>query len=193
MGHKCFISFKTQDADYKEIIQNQLDIDFVDKSLNNPINSDDENYIMRKIREDYLKDSTVTIALIGAYSAEYSWFQNQQYIKREMQASLYGSPNGILGVVLPEVTDKIYLGDYTCSECGEKHSRVKIDNETTIREFNYNYYLPKSDSKCCWTSNDRYAVLVKWEDFKDNPNYFVDLAFEKRSDPIVNKIKVYPK
>ena len=65
MGHKCFISFKTKDSDYKDYIQNDLDLDMIDKSLNDPIDSEDEDYIMRKIREDYLSDSTVTIFLIG--------------------------------------------------------------------------------------------------------------------------------
>lgn len=43
---------------------------------------------MRKIREDYLSDSTVTIHLIGAESSENNIWQNQNYIKRELQASL---------------------------------------------------------------------------------------------------------
>lgn len=73
MAHKCFISFKTEDMDYKKKIQEDMDIDMIDKSLDEPINSDDEDYIMRKIREDYLADSTVTIYLIGEYSAENSF------------------------------------------------------------------------------------------------------------------------
>ena len=64
MAHKCFISFKTEDMDYKKKIQEDMDIDMIDKSLDEPINSDDEDYIMRKIREDYLADSTVTISII---------------------------------------------------------------------------------------------------------------------------------
>ena len=63
--HKCFISFKTHDMEFKKYIQENLAVDMIDKSLNEPINSQDEDYIMRKIREDYLKDSTVTIHLIG--------------------------------------------------------------------------------------------------------------------------------
>ena len=59
--HKCFISFKTENTSYKNYIQYNLNVDMIDKSLNEPINSDDEDYIMRKIREDYLSDSTVTI------------------------------------------------------------------------------------------------------------------------------------
>ena len=105
MGHKCFISFKTEDLDYKKKIQDELDIDMIDKSLDEAIDSNDEDYIMRKIREDYLSDSTVTIFIIGLYSAEYSFLQNQNFIKRELQASLYdgegNTKSGILGVVLP--------------------------------------------------------------------------------------------
>ena len=137
MGHKCFISFKTVDKDYKEEIQD-MDIDMIDKSLNEPIDSKDEDYIMRKIREDYLSDSTVTIFLIGEKSAENSWGVDQTYIKRELQASLYNGAgntrNGILGIVLPAMTNKIYKGQYTCSTCGGVHNSVAINNDTTIRE-----------------------------------------------------------
>ena len=55
MGHKCYISFKTEDSDYKTEIQN-MGIDMVDKSLNEAIDSDNEDYIMRKIRDDYFLD-----------------------------------------------------------------------------------------------------------------------------------------
>ncbi|MCC6721133.1 MAG: TIR domain-containing protein [Bacteroidia bacterium] len=68
MAHKCFISFKTTDFTYKRHILENLKVDLVDKSLHEAINSDDEDYIMRKIREDYLRDSTVTIHLIGSQS-----------------------------------------------------------------------------------------------------------------------------
>lgn len=197
MGHRCFISFKSYDIDYKKYIQDNLDIDMIDKSLNEPIDSNDEDYIMRKIREDYLSDSTVTIFLIGSYSAENTSFIDQTYIKRELQASLYNGSgntrNGILGVVLPDMTNSIYKGKYTCSTCGDEHSSVNVNNDTTIREFNYNYYLPKSDDKCCWTEDDRYCVLVKWDDFCNKPEDYIEQAFQKRTAPIASKVKVYPK
>ena len=59
MSHKCYISFKTEDEDYKSEIQKMKEageLDYIDKSLNDPIDSDDPDYIMRKIREDYLSD-----------------------------------------------------------------------------------------------------------------------------------------
>jgi hypothetical protein len=194
MGHKCFISFKTENSEYKDYIQNDLDVDMIDKSLDDPIESDDEEYIMRKIREDYLSDSTVTIFLIGNHSAENSFLQNQNFIKRELQASLYNSQNnsksGILGVVLPAMYDSIFGGSYNCSVCGGSHNTVKVNDNTTIKEFSYNYYIP--NDKCAWAEDDRYCVLAKWGDFIVKPETFIDKAFDKRESAISSKTKVKP-
>lgn len=194
MSHKCFISFKTKDKEYKRYIQEDLKIDMIDKSLNTPINSTDEDYIMRKIREDYLSDSTVTIHLIGEYSAENSLYENQAYIKRELQASLYNgennTKNGILGIVLPNMYDKIFKGSEVCSVCGKSHNIVCINDSTVVKEFSYNYYIPKDG--CSWSEEDRFCVLVKWSDFVKNPELYINKAFDKRSSPISAKTKVRP-
>lgn len=194
MGHRCFISFKTEDISYKKKIQDELDIDMIDKSLDEPINSDDEDYIMRKIREDYLSDSTVTIFLIGLHSAENSWCQDQAFIKRELQASLYNgqnnTKNGILGIVLPEMYGNIFKGSIHCSICGNNHNYVNVNDNTTIKEFSYNYYIPHN--KCAWTEDDRYCILVKWDDFVANPEFYIDKAFDKRTSIISSKTKVKP-
>ncbi len=194
--HKCFISFKTHDIKYKEYIQDSLDVDMIDKSLNEPIKSEDEDYIMRKIRGDYLKDSTVTIHLIGTESAKNNYFQDQSYIKRELQASLSdtsaGRRNGVLGVVLPSMYGNIFKGERWCSICNTNHDDVRIDDNTTVTEFNYNYYPPLDDGKHAWGEEDRYCVLVKWVDFIRSPNKYIDQAFDKRSSDIVKKIKVRP-
>lgn len=194
MSHKCFISFKTEDKEYKRYIQEDLKIDMIDKSLNTPINSTDEDYIMRKIREDYLSDSTVTIHLIGEYSAENSLYENQAYIKRELQASLYNgennTKNGILGIVLPNMYDKIFKGSEVCSVCGKSHNIVCINDSTVVKEFSYNYYIPKDG--CSWSEEDRFCVLVKWSDFVKNPELYINKAFDKRSSLISAKTKVRP-
>lgn len=195
MGHKCFISFKSTDMDYKKYIQNQLDVDMIDKSLNEPINSVDEDYIMKVIRRDYLNDSTVTICLIGSNSAENLHpYINQYYIKKELQASLSNTSisrkNGILGVVLPSMYDQVFQGGQLCSSCGETHSIVKINDQTVIKEFSYNYYIP--NNKCAWSDDDHYCVLVKWDHFIKSPNIYIEEAFEKRNAPIASKTKVRP-
>jgi hypothetical protein len=169
----------------------------IDKSLNSPIDSDDEDYIMQKIREDYLSDSTVTIHLIGSCSAENLGCQEQRFIKRELQASLYNGKvnprSGILGVVLPSVELQIYKGSINCSECEDKHNIniVAIGDSTVVSEFSNNYYIP--NNRCCHREEDRYCVLVKWKDFCADPEKHINDAFNKRSEPIANKVKVYGK
>ena len=199
MGHKCFISFKKEDESYKKAIQSWADnnkVDMIDKSLDEPINSTNEEYIMQKIRRDYLSDSTVTIFLIGNYSAEDLGHEEQKYIKRELQASLYNgvgnSRSGILGVVLPQMYEKIYKGSYQCSRCGGTHNWVAIGDNTVIKEFSANYYL-NSHGKCSYTEDDRYCVLVKWDEFKQTPNDYIEQAFNKRSQSIADDVVVYPK
>jgi hypothetical protein len=197
MAHRVFISHKREDKAYKNYIQNNLGVDMIDKSLNEPIDSDDEDYVMRKIREDYLSDSTVTIFLIGSYSSETLGQDEQVYIKRELQASLFdgksNSKNGILGIVLPEMYDNIYTGSGICKTCGNSHNYVKINDTTVIKEFSYNYYIP--NNKCAWSEDDRYCVLVKWDDFKidaKSAEKYIDKAFDKRKSEISSKTKVRP-
>lgn len=192
--HKCFISFKTEDFSYKKYIQDNLNIDFIDKSLNEAIDSDDEDYIMRKIRENYLSDSTVTIHLIGSKSSEILGWDEQRFIKRELQASLYNgtgnTKNGILGVVLPSIYTMVYQGASICNKCGKSHNQVAINDYSVVKEFSYNYYLPPE--KCSWNEDDRYCVLAKWDDFIVNPEFFIDQAFDKREHPISKSTKVRP-
>mgnify|MGYP003440268842 CR=1 len=154
MGHKCFISFKTEDTIYKEESQSWVGenkIDMIDKSLNDPIDSEDEDYIVRKIREDHISDSSVTIFLIGKHSAENLGWNQQKYIKRELRASLYNGEgntrSGILGVVLPDMYSSIYQGGYHCSICGGEHFYLRLRDDTVIKEFSKNYFL-NNHGKC---------------------------------------------
>ena len=194
MGHKCYISFKTEDLIYKRHILTKLNIDMIDKSLNEPIDSDDEDYIMQRIRTEYLADSSVTIHLIGSRSAENLGQYEQRFIKRELQASLYNGENsprsGILGIVLPEVAANVYKGSYQCVVCNGNHTYVGINGSTTVKEFSYNYYIP--NDKCCHSEDERYCVLVNWPDFCANPDTWIEAAYTKRLAPIADKVKVYP-
>ena len=199
MGHKCFISYKKEDREYKDKLQNSiLQGQIIDKTLDRVINSEDGEYVMRKIREDYLSDSTVTIFLIGSHSSEHEGCDffgrpHNYFIKKELQASLYNGPgntrNGILGIVLPEMYDFIYKGEKHCSICGKMHNIVQIDENTTINEFSANYYI-KPHEKCAWSEEERYCVLVRWDDFINDPNTYIDQAYNKRSSSIANKVRV---
>jgi hypothetical protein len=66
------------------------------------VSSRDTDYVMRRIRELYLRDSTVTIVLVGRCT----W--SRRFVDWELQASLRrpasGHPNGLLGILLDSNT-----------------------------------------------------------------------------------------
>jgi hypothetical protein len=68
------------------------------------VNSADTDYVMRRIRELYLRDSSVTLVLIGRCT----WAR--RFVDWEIQASLrHGeltTPKGLLGIVLPSAGDR---------------------------------------------------------------------------------------
>lgn len=196
---KCFISFKKEDNWYKDyLIEQYGSSNFINKALDRWIDSEDGDYIMQVIRQDYLCDSTVTLFLIGEHSSENEGYDRTGYdknyfIKRELAASLYNGTsntrNGILGIVLPSMYEKIYKGSYICPTCGRSHNYVSINDSTAIREFSKNYYIEPRPG-CAWSENDRYCVLVKWDDFISNPEPSIELAFSKRFSEIANKIVI---
>ena len=65
--------------------------------------SNNPQYIMRKIREDKLEDSTVTIVLVGSCT------HSRRYVDWEVKASLQSGqslPNGLIAINLPYMGSK---------------------------------------------------------------------------------------
>ena len=194
--HNCFISFKKENSIYKNKILDKLGEERIQgRALDRWIDSNDIEYVMQKIREEYMKNTSVTIFLIGSHSSEKEgsdiYGDKNAFIKKELQATLYDGKgfrrSGLLGVVLPEMEDKIYLGDYICSECGGKHRWVNISDDTVIKEFSANYYL-KKDAGCCYTEAGRFCVLVKYSEFINDPDKYINKAFEKLDEPICKEV-----
>lgn len=195
---KCFISYKKEDGRYKDFLIKRFGSDeFIDKSLDKTIDSEDGEYVMQVIREEYLRDSTVTIFIIGTHSSENEgsddYGDKNFFIKRELRASLHNGKgntrNGILGVVLPDMYAKIYRGSYMCGTCAQNHNHVAINDDTVIREFSANYYMQPHNG-CSWSEDDRYCVLVKWDDFIVSPEPYIEQAFNKRNSKLVEKVRI---
>lgn len=114
--HKVFISYHHEDQDEVEQFIETFDHEhniFIARALGvemeeDIIDSDNPDYVMQRIRELFLKDSTVTIVLIG--KCTYA----RRYVDWEIQASLRQgdtvTPNGLLGVKLPSYNKKGFPG-----------------------------------------------------------------------------------
>jgi hypothetical protein len=111
---KCFISY--HHADESEVATFIRTFDhvtnmFISRGLGaamsgDIINSNNSDYIMSKIRQDFLANSTVTLVIIG----NCTWAR--RYVDWELQASLRSGektiPNGVLGIKLPSFSSGQY-------------------------------------------------------------------------------------
>ncbi len=103
--HKTFISYHHEDEDevkdFIETFDYKHDV-FIARAIGmnqEIIDSTKTDYVMRRIRELYLGDSTVTTVLIG----KCTWAR--RYVDWEIQASLRSkNPNGLVGITLPSAS-----------------------------------------------------------------------------------------
>ncbi|MGK8508192.1 TIR domain-containing protein [Nocardia asiatica] len=104
--HKCFISYHGEDVDEVSTFLDDFGTEFIAKTIgvtdeDDFIDSEDTDYIMSRIRQDYLGNSTVTIVLIG----KCTWAR--KYVDWEVFSSLRDSKhskvNGLLAIELPSV------------------------------------------------------------------------------------------
>lgn len=103
--HKCFISYHHADDEEVAAFIDQFSDVFIARvvgvsdSDDDLINSNDSDYVMRRIRELYLTDSTVTIVMVG----KCTWAR--RYVDWEIASTLrndYSNKrSGLMGVTLP--------------------------------------------------------------------------------------------
>jgi len=102
---KCFISYyKGDEAAVIKFVEDFGEV-FIPKVIgtgvgDDLIDSENSEYIISKIRTDYISDSTVTICMIGECT------HGRRFVDWELKASLkrgLNYPNGLLGILLPDL------------------------------------------------------------------------------------------
>lgn len=106
--HKCFVSYHHADqVEVEKFIDTFGDV-FVAKALgvsdeDDFIDSNDTDHVMRRIREKYLTDSTVTIVLVG----KCTWAR--RYVDWEIMSTLRNDSknkrSGLVGITLPSAAN----------------------------------------------------------------------------------------
>lgn len=82
------------------------------------IDSTNTDYVMGRIREKYLKDSTVTIVLLGSCT------HSRRYVDWEIKSSLRQgnyTPNGLIGIVLPSQNNSAHLPPRFAANWNQEH------------------------------------------------------------------------
>ncbi len=176
--HKVFISHHhNNDQAYKDALLSMngegLNRIFIDGSVDTGDISEDlsDEQIRRKIRDEYLRDTTVTIVLVGTET------KDRKHVDWEIHSSMFdGSVNkksGIFVVVLPSVDNDYYTAAHGDNEKAmiypeKTHGWISIDNRA---EYERRYpYLSSRVIDNLLVKNVKMSV-VQWNKiFNDRAN-----------------------
>lgn len=123
-------------------------------------NSNDSQYIMRKIRENKLQDSTVTIVLVGNCT------HSRRYVDWEVKASLQQGqslPNGLIAINLPYMGNTGYLPSRVSANV------IRDANNKDIGYARY-YTYPSSKKQLKGWIEDAYDARTQRASLIKNPN-----------------------
>lgn len=185
--HKVFITYHhANDQEYKETLlkaNEQYDL-FVDASVDTGDIDDnlDDDTIRQKIRDEYLKDSTVTIVLIGLQT------KYRKHVDWEIYSSMYNGKvnkqSGILVINLP-VTGCTYF-TATHGEDEKKKIYSTTTSWTTIEsraEYEKRYpYMPDRIIDNLLNPDVKISV-TNWANIKDDVSklsFLIDATYNDR-------------
>ena len=186
--HKVFISYHNKnDQYYKERLleisaQHQI---FIDQSVDTGDISDDlsDSAIREKIRDEYLRDSTVTVVLVGTETS------GRKHVDWEIYSSMLdGAVNkksGILVVNLPSTNCTYYDTRHDGEKAAvypENTSWISIDNRA---EYERRYpYLPDRIIDNLLVPAAKVSV-VNWSKFENDPGklaFLIEATFADRAN-----------
>ena len=158
--HKCFLSYHAEDAEEVLTFVESFGEIFIPRvigiSEDEPwVGSDNVEYILDKIREDYLSDSTVTIVLVGRCT----WAR--KFVDWEIYSSLRRGKvnrlNGLMAIELPGVADSGRLPDRV-------RDNIKRDAQGVDIGYARYYAYPGSGSRLrSWIEDSFQARTIRSE------------------------------
>lgn len=187
MAHKVFISYHhANDQYYKDSLVKlgeENDI-FVDHSVDTGDISDDltDQQIREKIRDEYLKESTVTIVLVGTET------KNRKHIDWEIFSSMYdgkvNKKSGIIVINLPS-TETTFCHAAHSGEHENVFPQISSWSSVTERtEYEKRYpYMPARiiDN---WLKEAKISAIC-WDELTvEKLKYMIEKAFEDRTNCI---------
>ena len=185
--HKTFISYHhANDQYYKEDLV-RLGKDcriFIDQSVDTGDISDNlkDEVIREKIRDEYLRDSTVSIVLVGLET------KGRKHVDWEIYSSMIdgkvNKKSGLLVVNLPVTNSPFFV---TAPHEGERTLYPEIPNWCSIdhrSEYECRYpYVPERIIDNLLNPKAKISV-TRWETIENNPHnlrFLIDAAFQSRT------------
>lgn len=209
MGNKIFISYKYMDSnvyplknmptiarDYVDILQRKLEREnHINKGEKDGEDlSDFKDETIASHLRDKIYDSSVTIVLISPNMKE-SGSEDDQWIPWEISYSLKEinrndrrkTPNALIAVVLPDRNNsyEYFIKNNACySDCT---CRTLYTSRlfTILAKNMFNINEPEfidCDKTDVFAGDCSYIQSVKWHDFMQDPNYYIEKALEIKNN-----------
>ena len=208
MGRKIFVSYKHEDKDvyllpncyypgtardYVDYLMGYFKGDIYKGEGNEDLSEFKDETIKTRLKNK-IHDSSITLVLISPNMKNRSKIENDQWIPWEISYSLKeitrkkkeSHTNAILAVVLPDRygSYSYYIMDQTCA-CGAETLNTDILFQILADNmFNYND-LESKKMNCYYGCNSypdeaSYIQSVKWKDFLEDKDYYIDQATQIR-------------
>lgn len=154
--HKVFVSFHHDDQRFKDSFAGMMEGDIVDQSVEegdiNDLRISTET-IRTKIRDNFIRDATVTVVLIGPCTWQRKHVDWE--IGSSLRNTLLNSRCGLLGIILPNHCDYI------------------------SKTYSANRIPPRLADNC--NGQNPYACIYNWSKEPISVRYWIDNAFKRRN------------
>lgn len=180
-----------------EKVLNNIDHIYKGESDGEDLSQLSDYTIWNKLR-DRIYDSTLTIVMISKGMREFWKEDKNQWIPREISFSLKetsrkdssgnsvtSSTNGLLGIIIPDMTGSYSYFTGTKNCCDSNCTYYNINILFSILKNNmFNIKNPNTklcaDGSIIYNGDPSYMFCVRWEDFINNPDLYINKAYEIR-------------
>ena len=189
MAHKTFISYKYSEAqDLRDKIIGALGKEadyYKGETSDSPDLTDTSTENIKKVLCDMMYDTSVTIVIISPHMKESKWidWEIEYCLKNNTRKDRTSHTNGVVGVIMK------WNGGYDWFKQSSRNSDGCISssyNESYLYEIiknnRYNQNPKRYSCPICKTVNalsGSYISFVEEDDFINNPQYYIDNAYDK--------------
>lgn len=189
MAHKTFISYKYDEAQrLRDEIIGALGNDatyYKGETSDSPDLADTSTDNIKKNLRDMMYDTSVTIVIISPNMKKSKWidWEIEYCLKDNTRKGRTSHTNGVVGVIMKynggySWFKSTHINDDGCSSISYDESKVY----NIINNNRFNQYPKKYSCDVCKTVNSltgSYITYVEEETFLNNPNKYIDNAYDK--------------
>lgn len=189
MAHKTFISYKHSEAqNLRDRIIYALGNDatyYRGETSDSPDLSDSSTQEIKRVLSDMMYDTSVTIVIISPHMKESKWidWEIEYCLKNITRKDRTSHTNGVVGVIMK------WNGGYDWFKRSERNLDGCISSSyderylyEIIKSNRYNQNPKRYSCPICKTVNalsGSYISFVEEDDFINNPQYYIDNAYDK--------------